>query len=286
MNYNKQNIGSSANNRRLLVILAVLSVLAGFVSSTQYLAHILQYQTLLGTNLNGIYEPFAIVRWSYKWHAHMPTIFDKAYGLGVFIAACGLFATAITKFMLLNSSKANSSLHGSAKFATEQDIKAELELIPSTANIKQKTGEGVYVGGFTNKKGQTYYLRDNGAAHVLTFAPTRSGKGIGLVVPTLLSWTKSTVITDLKGELWALTAGFRQQHLKNKVLRFEPAISKGCAKWNPLAEIRIGTDAEVGDVQNIATLIVDPDGKGLNDHWKKMMSFLMHKATVVKQLWQ
>jgi type IV secretion system protein VirD4 len=95
------------------------------------------------------------------------------------------------------------------------------------------------------------------------------------VVPTLLSWGESAVITDLKGELWALTAGWRRQHAKNRVLRFEPAAANGSVCWNPLDEIRIGTEHEVGDVQNLATLIVDPDGRGLESHWQKTSQALL-----------
>jgi len=90
-------------------------------------------------------------------------------------------------------------------------------------------------------------------------------------VPTLLSWQQSTVVIDIKGELWALTSGWRQKQ-GGKVLRFEPSNSVNCAKWNPLEELRIGTDFEVGDVQNLAMLIVDPDGKGFtgeNAHWSR-----------------
>lgn len=92
---------------------------------------------------------------------------------------------------------------------------------------------------------------------------------MGLVLPTLLSWPHSTFITDLKGELWALTAGWRKKYAHNKVIRFEPASAQGSAAWNPLDEIRVGTEYEIGDVQNLATMIVDPDGKGLNSHWDK-----------------
>jgi len=269
MNY-KQNIGTTSENRKLLVILAILSVLAGFGSATQYLAYSLNYQKLLGFNLNGFYEPFAIIRWSFKWYSLMPDIFDKAHSVGLLIVTFGLFGVTITKFMLLNSAKANKHLHGSARFADKKDIEqAKLTLIPASSNALKKTGECVYVGGFKDNKGRVYYLQHSGNEHILTYAPTRSGKGVGLVIPTLLSWTSSCVIYDLKGELWELTAGWRKYYAKNKVLRFEPANSTNCARWNPLAEIRIGTDYEVGDVQNIATLIVDPDGKGLNDHWAK-----------------
>ena len=66
-----------------------------------------------------------------------------------------------------------------------------------------------------------------------------------------------------------MTAGWRKQHAKNKVLLFEPAASEQGLCWNPLDEIRLNTDHEVGDVQNLANLIVDPDGKGLESHWQK-----------------
>ena len=83
--------------------------------------------------------------------------------------------------------------------------------------------DGVYVGGWLDSKNRLRYLRHNGPEHVLCYAPTRSGKGVGLVVPTLLSWPHSAVITDLKGELWELSSGWRKTHGHNKVLRFEPA---------------------------------------------------------------
>jgi type IV secretion system protein VirD4 len=59
------------------------------------------------------------------------------------------------------------------------------------------------VGGWTDEKGRLHYLRHNGPEHVIAIAPTRSGKGVGLVVPTLLSWPHSVVVSDQKGELWS-----------------------------------------------------------------------------------
>jgi type IV secretion system protein VirD4 len=78
-------------------------------------------------------------------------------------------------------------------------------------------------------------------------------------------------VTDLKGELYELTAGWRHEYGHNKILRFEPAAASGSCCFNPLDELRIGTEHEVGDVQNLALLIVDPDGKGLrsDSHWQK-----------------
>lgn len=89
------------------------------------------------------------------------------------------------------------------------------------------------------------YLRHAGPEHVLAFAPTRSGKGVGLVVPTLLTWTGSAVIHDIKGENWNLTAGWRSRF--SHCLLFNPT-DPASAAYNPLLEVRRG-DHEVQDVR-------------------------------------
>jgi type IV secretion system protein VirD4 len=96
-------------------------------------------------------------------------------------------------------------------------------------------------------------------------------KPIALILPTLLSWKHSAFVTDLKGELYELTAGWRQKHARNKVLRFEPAAGTGSCCFNPMDELRLGTEHEVGDVQNLALLLVDPNCRGVErgDHWRK-----------------
>ncbi|MBU2791530.1 type IV secretory system conjugative DNA transfer family protein [Acidithiobacillus caldus] len=126
-----------------------------------------------------------------------------------------------------------------------------------------------YVGAFV-EKGKATPLQHTGAEHILCFAPTRSGKGVGLVLPTLLDgWMDSVVVHDIKGENFALTAGYRKS-MGHYILKFSPGSTsdEGC-HFNPLDAVRVGTQYEVKDVQNIATMIVDPDGKGLNDHWQK-----------------
>jgi type IV secretion system protein VirD4 len=157
--------------------------------------------------------------------------------------------------------RVNPYLHGSARWADLSDIKAAGLL----------GNDGVYVGAWRDKGGKIHYLRHAGPEHVLCYAPTRSGKGVGLIVPTLLSWKQSVFVTDLKGELYELTAGWRHEYAHNRILRFEPAAAAGSCCFNPMNELRIGTEHEVGDVQNLALLIVDPDGKGLrsDNHWQK-----------------
>jgi type IV secretion system protein VirD4 len=106
----------------------------------------------------------------------------------------------------------------------------------------------------------------------MAFAPTRSGKGVGLVIPTLLSWTGSAVIHDIKGKNWQLTAGWRSKF--SHCLLFNPTDPRS-ARYNPLLEVRKGPD-EVRDVQNIADILVDPEGAlERRNHWEKTSHALL-----------
>jgi type IV secretion system protein VirD4 len=106
----------------------------------------------------------------------------------------------------------------------------------------------------------------------MAFAPTRSGKGVGLVVPTLLAWPGSAVIHDIKGENWQLTAGWRARF--SHCLLFNPTDTRSAA-YNPLLEVRRGQH-EVRDVQNIADILVDPEGAlERRNHWEKTSHALL-----------
>ena len=260
-----QNQAQATGSGRLVnFICLVLVLLAGMGAATQYFAHQFQYHSQLGYGIGKFYMPWSILIWYGKWHGRYEQQFMTAFSIMLMVVAVGMIGLLVWNIVRKNTNKAHESLHGSARWADRKDIEV--------AGLLAKKGEdsdGVYVGGWVDKKGTLHYLRHSGPEHVLTYAPTRSGKGLGLVLPTLLSWPHSTFITDLKGELWALTAGWRKKYAHNKVIRFEPASAQGSAAWNPLDEIRVGTEYEIGDVQNLATMIVDPDGKGLNSHWDK-----------------
>lgn len=113
-----------------------------------------------------------------------------------------------------------------------------------------------------------FYLRDNSNKHLAVIAPTRTGKGVGLIVPTLLGgWQESVIINDIKSENWGITAGYRKK-MGHVVIKFEPTAEDGSsARWNPLEEIPIGTAGEVSAAQNLAAVIADYEGKGKPDHW-------------------
>jgi type IV secretion system protein VirD4 len=234
-----------------LVLLLFVNVVA-----TQFVASRFQYQRALGTPLlrygpHAVYEPFEWARWVFR-HASSP---DPRIRLplltGALIVVGGSAATVLFVYaMNLRRARALSAnaedLHGSARWANSEDIEAT-GLVHST---------GVYVGGWQDREtGYLNYLRHDGPEHVLAFAPTRSGKGVGLVIPTLLAWSESAVVYDIKGENWARTAGFRTAcgHL---CFKFSPVEVANSSRFNPLAEVRIQTPRDVSDAQNIADMIV------------------------------
>ena len=147
--------------------------------------------------------------------------------------------------------------YGSARWAEAREIRKAGLLHP----------DGVLLGRWRGA-----YLRHHGPEHVLCFAPTRSGKGVGLVVPTLLTWPGSAIVHDIKGENWGLTAGWRARF--GRVLLFDPTNTKSSA-YNPLLEVRRG-EWEVRDVQNIADVLVDPEGAlEKRNHWEKTSHSLL-----------
>lgn len=238
-------------------IMATLSIILGLQLSTQIFAHLFNYHEALGSSFYNIYFPWSILIWFTKWPKEYYYELVGSASSGLFFIAFGFLCSMLSTTK--NAKLQYKNLHGSARWANVTDIK-KASLIDNNA--------GVYVGGWVDSQNKLHYLRHNGPEHVLTYAPTRSGKGLGLVIPTLLSWPHSVLITDLKGELWAITAGWRQKYAKNKVILFEPASSQSAA-INPIDVIRRGTDFEIGDIQNLANIIVDPDGKGLESHWDK-----------------
>lgn len=244
---------------QILVVFAIM--VAGLWASTQWAAAMLGYQPELGpgwSRLFGVpvYQPWALFGWWYHFDAYAPEVFDKA---GILAGASGFLGcgSAVAGSLWRARQKGRVTTYGSARWANRREI--------SLAGLFGDAG--VMLG----KLGGSY-LRHDGPEHVLAFAPTRSGKGVGLVVPTLLSWTGSAVIHDIKGENWTLTAGWRARF--SHCLLFNPT-DAASARYNPLLEVRRGAN-EVRDVQNIADILVDPEGAlERRNHWEKTSHSLL-----------
>ncbi len=258
---------------RIIAATAAIAVAGLALSSfaTQYLAAQFGYHPSLGDPWIGQwYAPWAWIDWYVRWHATAPSafvLFDAGLGLTGIAASLGAL---LALGMQGRSAQRHEGIHGTAHWASAAEIKAT-GLLPR----RGKPAGGVYVGGWRDARGRLCYLRHSGPEHIAAIAPTRSGKGVGLVIPTLLSWQESAVVLDLKEELWNITAGWRQDGAGNRVLRFDPGAEEGSVAYNPLEEIRLGTDREYQDAMNIATMLVDPHGKGLVDHWQKTSHALL-----------
>ncbi|WP_025030894.1 conjugal transfer protein TraG [Nitratireductor aquibiodomus] len=230
-------------------------------AATQWVAFRLGFQPQLGNawfELAGlpVYYPPAFLWWWFSFDAYAPGIFMEG---GIIAVSGGFLAIAAAILMsIIRAREARKvATYGSARWAEDKEIRAAGLLGP----------DGVVLGRHSH-----HYLRHNGPEHVLCFAPTRSGKGVGLVVPSLLTWPGSVIVHDIKGENWTLTAGFRAKH--GRVLLFDPTNAKSAA-YNPLLEVRQG-EWEVRDVQNIADILVDPEGSlDKRNHWEKTSHSLL-----------
>ncbi|MDP3907522.1 conjugal transfer protein TraG [Novosphingobium sp.] len=243
------------------VLAVFIIVLASVWAATQWAASALGFQPELGAPWFSlfaypIYRPYDLFWWWFSYDAYAPKIFDKA---GMIATSGGFVAivVAIAMSVWRGRETRSSNTYGSAHWATRSDI----------AKAGLLTEKGVVLGKFNNS-----YLRHDGPEHVLCFAPTRSGKGVGLVIPTLLTWPGSAIVHDIKGENWELTAGFRSGF--SRVLLFDPTNLKSAA-YNPLLEVRRGI-WEVRDVQNVADVLVDPEGSlEKRNHWEKTSHALL-----------
>lgn len=171
------------------------------------------------------------------------------------------FAGGISVFLvyvlpvLIMSSLGNTrrSLHGDARFATAQEVR-ESGLY---------SDKGIIVGKY-----QGQYLVYTGQEFVLLAAPTRSGKGVAVIIPNLLHWHDSCVVLDIKLENFKLTSGFRRAH-GQEVYLFSPFSEDGKThRWNPLDLISRDRNFQIGDTLSIAQILY-PSGDPKNEFWNE-----------------
>lgn len=298
------------------------SLLVSSAYSTQKIAEILEYHPTLGWNLFKIgsfhvYFPFAWIDWYITCRdiVNIQWAFEKYCFDVLYFSLIGSMLVAVL-ILIMNRKKVYDE-HGSAHLATDEDLfmlghskdtrkffdkfkdffkaikefwKSDESLTKSWKTFRERTsgwitndndlfsGKGVYLGRLDDGR----YIQDNAKTHVLLLAPTRSGKGVGHIVPTLLTWEGSLIVADPKGENWDLTSGYRKFVLGNKVMQFKPMHEDSC-KYNPFTEIRITTAKEMGDLQLITKILVDPTGKGFergDTHWIESADVLLQGVTL------
>lgn len=147
--------------------------------------------------------------------------------------------------------RALDQTHANARWATFWDLRR--------AHLLEK--EGLVLGKY---RGQ--YLINNDPTHVIALAPTRSGKGVGLVIPNLLNWPGSIICLDIKQENYRLTSGFRQKY-GHKVYQWAPVSpDKRSHRYNPLDAISRDPHKKISDIQSLAKILI-PDPAHGDDFW-------------------
>ena len=175
-------------------------------------------------------------------------VYEEAFGIGLALSCAVLISLY---FAAAASRKKWCPVSGSARWASRKEVcKAGLA-----------GASGIILGrwGWPSR-----FLRIDGDTHVMLAAPTRSGKGVGFVIPNLLDWPGSVVVLDVKGENFAATSGYRAQH-GQAVFLFDPG-SKFTHRWNPLSHLPVDPQLIPREMQALAFSLFPAIG-GRDEFW-------------------
>lgn len=192
-----------------------------------------------------IYAPWDILAWS-PWMGQVPEI--KA---GLIIAAVGVLAPVLG--MAYARLPKTTRDFGKNEWGTKSDAEQ--------AGLLSKNPSGVILGEIDGQ-----LMVESSDLHTLFAGATGSGKTSGPVICTLLSLTdRSVLVFDPKSELYQMSGKFRSSI--GHAFYFDPT-ERESARYNPLAEVLVGTDREIGSVQNIAELLISSSGlKNSDPFW-------------------
>ena len=214
---------------------------------------------LAGTGLLAKHQGLILADWWLYWWFYG---FNHPTG-GFWLKASAIIATvlplALVAARLMRKGWPGSAreLHGVTRWEKDRVLRKEF----------RARFAGLYIG-YTGRSllGRRKYLRFGGPEHVACYAPTRSGKGVGLVIPNCLLYEGSLVCLDVKKENWAASAGIRTQ-AGQKVFLFDPLAPDGCtARYNPLSYVRRGTVDAFDDIQRISQMLF-PHSEGDQAFW-------------------
>lgn len=173
---------------------------------------------------------------------HYTLLYGKAPKIRELISLSWLLSgLPIVALLAVAFKRRKAGPYGDARWATEREVRKAGLRGKSGLLLGRMNGEFLIAGGFE---------------HALCFAPTRSGKGVGIVIPNLLNWPGSALVHDIKGENFERTSGFRSQH-GQKVYFWNPGDPEGRTHcYNPLEFISDKPGRRIDDIQKIAHLIL------------------------------
>jgi len=175
------------------------------------------------------------------------------------LGICSLLVGSLIILTMPYWKKKKLKSHGEAEFGTYDDLKKNKKK-PSDVDFLSGNENGFVIGYVKTLSGKLKLLYDTSMIHIALFLPTRGGKGVGYIIPSLVVGLKerSTFISDIKKENYELTSWYRAKILKHRILKFEP-MSELSNSYNFLSEVRYGTNYEIEDCRIIGTMIVGED---------------------------
>ncbi|TWT20223.1 type IV secretory system conjugative DNA transfer family protein [Luteimonas marina] len=235
------------NYRVLTALLASVLALLGGAYLSGYLALV-----FLGLE-TGLLK--AGTWYDYARHLDHPQVARYAWriraagGIGFGLMLLAWTATLVMLFKL----RSHRNLHGRARFAGLSDLAGK--------GFLGRRDDGIVVGRMHGK-----LLRLSGQQFVILAAPTRSGKGVGVVVPNLLDYRESAVVLDIKQENFDLTSGWRRS-IGHEIYLFNPfAGDRRSHRWNPMTYVSADPAFRISDLQAIAAMLY-PDGDDKDRFW-------------------
>jgi type IV secretion system protein VirD4 len=183
------------------------------------------------------------------WHLYADDAqLRKRLQLAIGVSGIGLLV--LLPAGLVAAARPRRALHGDARFASPAEV--------DRAGLTGGDGQpGILIGRHRGR-----FLSLPGQLSVMLSAPTRSGKGVGVVIPNLLNWPDSVVVLDIKGENYDITAGYRAAH-GQAVYAFSPFDEDARShRWNPLTAVRSSPLHRVGDLLTIGQVFFPNDGGG------------------------
>lgn len=275
-NLKTANVRRSLGNRLiLLAIIAALLVIPGYIGVAA--AFVLYYGDAY---FNAVYDPpylfeqyWALFQYWLQYYQQLPQDFTlKIVGPPAGGILGSLFLLYLSRAPLLDFRpfKMGESVHGDAHWATETEIRA----------AKLRCKKGLLLG----RTGANNYLICDDFQHILLFAPTGSGKGVGFVIPNLLFWQESVVVHDIKGENHQLCSGYRKK-LGQEVYYWNPADPDGVSHcYNPLDWISTKPGQMVDDVQKICNLILPEQEFWQNEARSLMLGVILYLVAVPEKV--
>lgn len=214
-----------------------------------------------------------LVEYAWVYREQLPIDFVTnalAPPIGSVVAMLLITFLARAPLMDFRPFKPQESVHGDAQWATKKQMR-------DMGIMKKK---GFLLGDYKKS-----YLCTDGFQHILLFAPTGSGKGVGFVIPNLLYWEDSVVCHDIKLENYELTSGYRQNKLENKCYVWNPADPDGLTHcYNPIDWVSTKPGQMVDDVQKIANLILPEQDFWQNEARSMVVGVLLYLLAVPEKV--